>query len=144
MNRIANVLLEVDDWPGLATELDITAGEQNAIRGNCKEGSSSDVAKCYRRRLVQTYCYSTGLEVGELVENIAGALENIGNKQQAKTLRKLYSSTNKTSKIDTMHFTGFHYWTIFTGVPSPSTSDKEDGSPPPRNGERTAQKHDDL
>ena len=74
MNRIANVLLEVDDWPGLATELDITAGEQNAIRGNCKEGSSSDVAKCYRRRLVQTYCYSTGLEVEELVENIVSAL----------------------------------------------------------------------
>ena len=39
MNRIANVLLEVDDWPGLATELDITAGEQNAIRGNCRRAA---------------------------------------------------------------------------------------------------------
>ena len=86
------MLLEVDDWAGLASELDIKTGDQNSIQSNCKAGSGLDVAKCFRRRLVQMYCDSTGLDGKEVAENIAQALEMMHHKLQANEIRKLYPS----------------------------------------------------
>ena len=90
MNRIAGVLLEVNDWTGLASELGVERGEQNVIRDNCKVGTGVDVATCYRRSLVESYFDRTGLEVEEVAENIAVALESIYHKRQAKQLREMY------------------------------------------------------
>ena len=90
------MLLEVDDWAGLASELDIKTGDKNSIQSNCKAGSGLDVAKCFRRSLVQMYCDSTGLEVEEVAENIAQALEMMNKKRQATIIRNLYPSSAKS------------------------------------------------
>ena len=65
VNKIADVLLEVDDWTGLASELGIKTGDRNSIQSNCRAGSDN-VAKCYRRRLVEMYCDSSGLRIEEV------------------------------------------------------------------------------
>ena len=98
MNKIADVLLEVDDWKGLASELHIKTGDQNSIQSNCKAGSGLDVAKCFRRSLVQMYCDSTGLDVEEVAENIAQALEGetMNKKRQATFIRNLFPSSGKS------------------------------------------------
>ena len=96
MNKIAKVLLEVDDWKGLASELEISAGDVKSIEANCKDSSAADLAKCYRRGLVQIYCDSTGLDVELVAEAVASALETLGNRKQANNLRKLYPSASRT------------------------------------------------
>ena len=90
---IADVLLDVNDWKGLAIQLEVKAGR---IRENCKDSSEQDVAKCYRRGVVREFCNTNGLEVEEAVEKIAQALVPIGNKRQAKILRNKYLSNGKS------------------------------------------------
>ena len=90
VNKVADVLLEVDDWMGLASKLHIKPEDQNSIQSNCRAGSGLDVAKCFRRRLVQMYCDLTGLDVEELAEIIVQALEKMHHKKQANEIRKLY------------------------------------------------------
>lgn len=93
MDDIADVLLDVDDWTGLAIQLEVNA---RRIRANCKDSSEQDVAKCYRRGVVREFCNANGLEVEEAVEKIAQALMPIGNKKHANILRKKYLSNGKS------------------------------------------------
>ena len=90
---IADVLLDVNDWMGLAIQLEVKA---ERIRDNCKDGSGQDMAKCYRRGVVREFCNTNGLEVEEAVEKIAQALVPIGNKKHAKILQKKYLSNGKS------------------------------------------------
>ena len=82
VNQIVDILMEVTGWEHLADQLEINS---DTIETNCLR-SSSDVATCYRRDLVKTYCDSTALEVEDIVENIAQAL-GPSNKRQANNLR---------------------------------------------------------
>ena len=116
---IADVLLDVDDWTGLAIQLEVKA---RRIRDNCKDGSGQDVAKCYRRGVVREFCNTNGLEVEEAVEKIAQALELIGNKKQANILRKKYISSGKgTGKSVIPKMLIFNYFSDTGTTPPPSS-----------------------
>jgi hypothetical protein len=93
VNRIADVLLEVEDWKGLASELDIKIGDQTAISSDCKD----NVAKCCRRKLVQKYCDDSGLAVEVAAENIAQALKPMGHKKQANIIRNMFPAGGKSA-----------------------------------------------
>ena len=82
MNQIVDVLMEVTGWKSLANQLEINS---DTIETNCLR-NSIDIASCYRRELVKTYCDSTALEIEEIVENIAQAL-GPSNRRQADNLR---------------------------------------------------------
>ena len=86
------MLLEVQDWKGLASELDIGIGDQNAISSKCK-----DDAKCHRRYAVQKYCDASGLAVEVVAENIAQALESMGHKKQANIIRNMFPAGGKSA-----------------------------------------------
>ena len=88
MNKITDVLEAVEDWEYLAAELGIENGKRNTIKADCRLDGS--VATCCRRRLVQTYCDSTALELVQVVENIAVALDGMTKRQQAGTLRRKF------------------------------------------------------
>ena len=95
------MLLEVQDWKGLASELDIKIGDQNAISSNCRDNE----AKCHRRSLVQNYCDAGGLAVEVVAENIAQALESMGHKKQANNIRNLFPARGKSAgKLSPAHF----------------------------------------
>lgn len=82
MNQIVDVLMKVTGWKSLANQLEINS---DTIETNCLR-SSIDIASCYRRELVKTYCDSTALKIEEIVENIAQAL-GPSNRRQADNLR---------------------------------------------------------
>ena len=102
MNKIAKVLTEVD-WEQLAGELNIELGTRNTISADCKLGSGA-IAVCCRRGLVQYYCDSTALELEQVVENIAQALERMEKRTQAKTLRKEFGVTAGSQLIVRRYF----------------------------------------
>ena len=89
MNQITDVLEAVEDWEDLAAELGIEDGKRSSIKSDCKIDSSS-AATCYRRKLVKTYCDRTVLELVEIVENIAKALDGMMKRQQADILRRKF------------------------------------------------------
>jgi hypothetical protein len=98
--RISEKLLGVD-WVSLAGELEDPDGKLQmdnkvaSIEFDCKS-SSTDIAKCCRRKLVKAYCDSTGWDVEEIVEHIASALERIGNKKQGDAIKALYPASKNT------------------------------------------------
>ena len=95
------MLLEVEDWKGLASELDIKIGDQTAISSDCKD----NVAKCCRRKLVQKYCDDSGLAVEVTAENIAQALKPMGHKKQANIIRNMFPAGGKSAgKFSPGHF----------------------------------------
>ena len=86
IERIAEVLLEIDNWESLAGWLGVN---HHTIRTNC--GSSSDHASCFRRLLAETYCDTTTKnDMHTIAENIAFVLETEMNKRrQADILKNL-------------------------------------------------------
>ena len=94
LNIIVNILLEVNDWEILASEIKFSQGNINKINENCNK-----VADCCRRDLVIRYCNSEGLDVVSVVHKIADALESdyVGHKRQANELRKLFPTNTPTT-----------------------------------------------
>ena len=137
------MLLEVQDWKGLASELDIKIGDQNAISSNCRDNE----AKCHRRSLVQNYCDAGGLAVEVVAENIAQALESMGHKKQANIIKNMFPAGGKsTGKFSPSHF--FNP-SSYTGNERPH-SERVSKQPHARNSEgepsngEQAPHHDDL
>ena len=93
---ITDLLLDVNDWTGLAIQLDVNTRRIQMIRDYCKDSSEQDVAKCYRRGVVREFCNTKGLEAEEAVEKIAQALVLIGNNRHASILRKIFLSNGKS------------------------------------------------
>ena len=86
VEKIVDVLEEVQDWEGLAGGLDI---ETSSIKTNC--GTSTDRARCYRRWLVRTYCdrMSSG-DPRQVATEISFVLDvKMKKKKQAQKLREL-------------------------------------------------------
>ena len=85
VEKIIAVLLEVEEWEGLAGRLNINT---ITIRTNC--GTRTDKAHCYRRQLVTTYCdmLSSG-DPNKVVTDFALILDEMEKKKQAQTLKEL-------------------------------------------------------
>ena len=86
VEKIVDVLEEVQDWEGLAGRLDI---ETSSIKTNC--GTSTDQARCYRRWLVRTYCdrLSSG-DPRQVATEISLVLDvKMKKKKQAQKLRDM-------------------------------------------------------
>ena len=94
LNIIVKILLEVNDWEILASEIKFSQGNINKINENCNKA-----ADCCRRELVIRYCNSEGLDVVSVVHKIADALESecVGHKRQANELRKLFPTNTLTT-----------------------------------------------
>ena len=86
VEKIVDILEEVQDWEGLAGRLNI---EINSIKTNC--GTSTDQARCYRRQLVRTYCdrVPSG-DPRQVATEIAFVLDvKMKKKKQAQKLREM-------------------------------------------------------
>ena len=73
------------DWKDLADRLDVDPGRIEDIATEC--GNS---AKRCRRGLVQAYCDSQVAGIEVIVENIAQALDKMGKKRHADSLRERF------------------------------------------------------
>ena len=79
------MLADVPNWRGLAGSLNTKVDD---IEENCKTDITP--ATCFRRSLVRRYCNMQRSEnPRKVVEDIAGALEQMDHKLQAEQLRKL-------------------------------------------------------
>ena len=85
VGKIVAVLEEVEDWEELAEGLNINTIR---IRTNC--GTRTDLAHCYRKQLVRTYCdkLPSG-DPNKVVKDFTLILDEMGKKRQAKKLREL-------------------------------------------------------
>ena len=86
--KISAVIKEMVGWEDLAGWLAVGEDE---IRAYCMR--ESDLAHCYRRRLVHVYCDRTAKPPHEIAEDIAAISENeMNNKKVANKLRLLIFS----------------------------------------------------
>ena len=98
LNIIVKILLEVNDWEILASEIKFSQGDINEINENCNKAANRE-ADCCRRELVIRYCNSEGLDVVSVVHKIADALESeyVGHKRQANKLREKFPTNAPTT-----------------------------------------------
>lgn len=80
----------MDDWEKLANGLNMSRAAINSIKEYCI--TTTTVAECYRRELVETYCdtLSSG-DPHRVASDITLVLENeMGKEKQAQILRRLF------------------------------------------------------
>ena len=87
MSRIADLLKGITNYHRLSGELNIKMATVFEIQKNCLVYNTIS-EKCYRKKLVQMYCESTGSKAS-VVMHIAQALDSMDKYQQlAETIRK--------------------------------------------------------
>ena len=89
VEKIVDVLEEVEDWEGLAGRLNF---DTIPIKTNCD--TTIWQARCYRRRLVRTYCdLLLSGDPRKAVTKFATILDQMKKKRQAEKLRELTFSS---------------------------------------------------
>ena len=90
LEKIVEVLREVNDWEKLAGLLDLGQGVINGIKTECLR-ESGDLAICFRRKIVRAYCDETSKKLAEVARDIAHTLErDMASKRQADRLKRIF------------------------------------------------------
>lgn len=98
VQKMSDVLEDLDDWETLTDCLDITRSAIDNINKNCP---SYERAQCQWRELVKTYC-ADKIPSGDPYEaaaGIASSLHYMKRESKAQTLKELHFCTTTTSEF---------------------------------------------